>query len=75
MSILPVSEAILTASTSKRLKRSKSTVLSWANFADALHLDGNTAPSLRNITACEFLAVDVKINAGFAISLADTDKF
>ncbi len=59
---------------SKQLNLSKSTALSRANFADALHFDRNTAPSIRNITVWKFLMVDVKINARFAISLADTDE-
>lgn len=63
-----------TASKSKQLKRSKSTVLSRANFADVLHLDRNAAPSIRNITARKFLAVDVKINARFSVNLADPDE-
>ena len=53
---------------------SKSTGLSRANFADVFHLNVNTAPSIRNITARKLLAVDVKINARFAVCLADSDK-
>ena len=53
---------------------SKSMGLSWANFADALHLDGNTAPSLRNITTRKLLAFGVKIDTRFAVSLADPDE-
>ena len=53
---------------------SKSMGLNWANFADALHLDGTAAPSIRNITVWKFLMVDVKINARFAVRLADPDE-
>lgn len=39
-----------------------------------LNLDGNAAPSIRNITAREFLAVNVKVDARIAVILADPDK-